>query len=216
MKLLHVYPALAAITDKPRLTPRFFEVDGVQIAVFDRACVYYREERCKWEENISNQYLIQIADGLYTLAGLSADDDGFKYRLSTTSKEQISKYIADSLAIAADTQGYTERAKTEVAARRVEREQAEQKRQAERKEREERIERERIERAVSTFKAGEFIDWPEFEDLCKLHGVSMAIQTIGSGRKRVSKVANGKFMVQRGFTPNGVFSASRELAAKLA
>jgi hypothetical protein len=216
MRLLFVYQAIAAITEKPRLTPRIIATAGHNVAVFDGACIFYREGKARYEDNISNQYFIEVSPDLYAVIGLFSGDEVFLSRIAGLPDGQIAKFVADSLDIAADTSAYTARAGSRIAEQREARKIEDARIDAERKEKRERAERERIERAVSTFKAGEFIDWDEFEELCKLHGVTMAIQTIGSGRKRVSKVGNGKFMVQRGFTPNGVFSASRELAAKLA
>lgn len=215
-RILFVGPALATIADKPRIAARLAKINGLDVAVFE-GTLFYRDGAAHYSTDTinGNQYAVEISDNLYVLAGYSRTDEAFKARLDALPEGHLQKYIADSLAIAADTEGYTAKAKADLAARKASREAEELRRATERQERAAKAESERISSGIKAFRAGQYVEWPVFEDLCKRFDVSMAIQTIGAARKRVSEVANGKFMVSRGHCPEGVFAASRELFKKL-
>ncbi len=226
MKILHVYPALAVIADGPRLTPETVELEGRAYLVFRGVNIYYdtKAQRTAFDRDCKPEggtYYVEIRDGLYARVCRDSSDESFRQHATTANEwgphvgkrpvDLVSTFIAEHLTIADDTAGYSDRQRTAIAARTAEREAENARKATERKEREERETRERIARNTDKFKADGYIDLAGFEELCKLHGVFIPIQTIGSARKSVTEVSASSFRVCGKAKPYGISDASRAL-----
>jgi hypothetical protein len=227
MKILHVYPAGASITDPPRIKHESVTVSGIQFYVFRAANVYLDGQTLgiRYGASDADTYFIEVQPGLITRAGSCKGDQQFAERLQSVAQfgptagknvlETIPAFLESQRAIAADVDGYSAKCKADIAARRAEREIDNARVKAEREERERKARIDRIERTTREFLAGESLDFSEFEELCDLHGIRMPIQTLGSARKSVSAVTRSSMTVRKGKDPQGVLVAALALSRTL-
>jgi len=222
MRILFVYPAFAAITDKPRINPRLFTYKDLDVAVFDGVSVYYKDGKSRTEQSAQharyNSYFIRIKDDLYTSANMHADDATFISRTYALSKDVLGDFISRSRNIAADLNAYNEEAEALTERRKAERE-AEEIERKEKKAREAEIakaqEQADYELAVAGYRKGEDVIWDHFEHMCREYGISLHMRTIGACRKNVNSVNRNGYNVSSGSKPDSLFQAIRELNKKL-
>lgn len=208
-KILFVHPALAATVPFPRLTP---VVEG-QWLIFRgvRLHLNVAEHRCSFEhEERTDSYLFEVSPGTWAVAYA-----GWKENWATLSAkltpDQLEKWSAEQATIASDTEGYTLRRTAEVAAKRETRIREDEARKTARAKAQQEAEERQYNEALDAFRAGEGIDFAEFELLCKKFGITIPIQTLGSGRKNISAIGYQSMTIRKGSNPAMALTLAQQL-----
>lgn len=222
MKLLHIYPALAAILDAPRTKPRLTTINDHKAAVWERQSVYMdtKTATSRTREHYTSDYWLELSpnSGIFHNIGGADDDKHMIARLATLPVGKFEEFMNSARELAGDCEAYNSAARKRIEQRRAQAAIDAQACETARKEREalQAVEREKeLATALDAFKRGERIAWADFEELCERNGVKMHLRTIGAGRNRITSIGTGNASVSGGNVPEGVWIAVNTLKAAL-
>lgn len=222
MQFMLLAPAKAYIVPCPR-KPRFVNMAGYTFAVFDGINAYVKtgdKPRFAYTETPGySSYAIAIEPETVCYVSSAPDDATMRERLASVTPEKIRGWIEEATKAFNDLPAYNAELDRLLAEKRAAWQAQKEKDDAARLEREREATRKDAEaqaEAVRIFATGGRITWPSFEAACKAHGVKMAINTIGAGRKRVRYIGAGNAeIIGKGHLADGIWKAVRELKAVL-
>jgi hypothetical protein len=193
------------------LNPRETQIAGYNIHVFDGWSLYFSndEKRIKKKKvGELNEYWL-VHEGLAICLTRKESDEEMRRMIESYSNFGCA--VGDTLEKVRNPEKYAEdaqAAKEKRDAERIERDRE----IAERDEKRKQAHEEAVRQAAIDFQNGKMIDAEYFEELCKRNGVQMHMRTVGSLRKNIVEICNGRarHSAKNGVS-TGIWVAAQEL-----
>jgi hypothetical protein len=184
MKFAFFYPAKLMMGE--RHIPARVVSDNV--LSFDKKNVYYdtKREMVAFMECEENHYYIKVGDHVMPIRHFQSDEAVLEFL--KRDPEQVKAWVAQGIECIANPEIYNEKCRANLEKIKAEREARDKEIEEREKARAEAAEQAIID-AGETYKAGGFISWAHFEELCKRNSVAMPKQTLGWGRNSVDEIS---------------------------
>lgn len=123
MKLLHVYPALAAILDAPRTKPRLTTINGHKAVVWERQAVWMdtKTNTSRTREHYTSDYWLELSpdSGIFHNIGEADNDEKMIARIATLPAGKFDEFMSNAQDVASDINAYNTAARERMSAKRA-------------------------------------------------------------------------------------------------
>jgi len=217
------YPAKILHVEKLPVNPDSrFTFEGYNFLEFVGKSLYMDSKTGKPKfQTVNNHasYWIEAAPGVFVSLGGFYDRERFNVAMALHIQAgRIESLIKEFLANAADIPAYEARQAAAIAEEKAAQAAEDARREAEAARREEarrQAREDQLTKAQELFKAGDRIQWEEFEALCERHGIKINMRTKGSGRASVKLIGHESMNVLTGRRPDMALRYAKELFQKL-